>query len=108
MPGDVRSYDVVSVDGTAYVTAGVNLIAIDEGRDIGDELEAGSIEFCLQQCELTATCNSVSYNKNRGLCFLKERPMETPDVEVGWSVGGWQSFWKPPTYSIGELFLNKV
>lgn len=64
-PGEMRSYDVVLVDGESFITAGRNLVASDEGEDVDDELDASTVESCLTSCQTTELCESVAYNEQQ-------------------------------------------
>ena len=76
-PGRNRSYDAITVQGATYITAGVNLLAVDEGEDLSEEIDATNVRMCLANCERDTDCNAVSYNKATVSCCYKPTLMST-------------------------------
>lgn len=67
--GSSRSFDVFSAGPAIYSTAGLQLIASNEGSDLSGKIFAGLRE-CADKCTERDDCNSFMYNNYMvGICF---------------------------------------
>eukprot|EP01023_Acetabularia_acetabulum_P043154 TRINITY_DN4307_c0_g1_i2.p1 TRINITY_DN4307_c0_g1~~TRINITY_DN4307_c0_g1_i2.p1 ORF type:complete len:258 (-),score=42.36 TRINITY_DN4307_c0_g1_i2:131-904(-) len=85
-----------------YKTNGPGQLAVNEGDEVtapnGDRnFLASSAQECVAACEVVvnkcgkACCNSVTYNPNSKVCWLKSGGSQ---FESSVSEQGWQSFWR--------------
>lgn len=95
VPGDTRSYDAVFIGNPSnvyYRSAGVGVLALDEGDDLGETVTSITGEGCAQMCEDQGPCDAFSYNANRegGSCAMKSGSSE----ETVWNGDGWQTYYR--------------